>query len=240
MTHYDYNILYHAISEELIPDDDPLVCKIYNMLTDEEISDDHNCLGCNLAERTWSFSRCIQGYAISIKQIDEICDFDVMGSYFGWLNIIVEGICDTLSIIGISKELHSEYFTSFKTIKRWANFYKHPKAMMLTHHPRYFFDGEKLPIGYIIVNTQFVERFYGGDKRNNELYKCLQNKPNVAVVFPDPVQLVKDLRADIEGFLDILNSKPFKSKLRELSTFENYWAPLEEADFEEAFNIQET
>ena len=121
------------------------------------------------------------------------------------------------------------HFKTFALIKRWANFYKHPKSFMFVHHPYYTFenhpDYNELKKKMIVVDSKFISKYYNGDSRNTELYSILTNKKDVLVIFPNIEELTKLFCSEIIHFVDLLRTNSvYRYILSQKSTYENFYS----------------
>ena len=94
-------------------------------------------------------------------------------------------------------------------IKYWANFFKHPKAYMLLHHPSFFIQGDpNIPNFMVneIIDEKFIQTFYKGDEKNLDLRDKLLNKDGVIIIFPNLVKFTKDLCREFEKLVDLIVS----------------------------------
>ena len=193
---------------------DTLFCNIHT-----HFEDGHNCIACNLNE---SNSR-IERFLISFKLFDDINT--TFTNFILLMYLQVECIFEYLNILGLPEQYIKKNFQTLFTIKRWANFLKHPKSFMLVHHPKFIYESiwEKQE-KEIVINTEFVKKFYAGDKKNNELYKLLSNKENVLVVYPDPKKLINDFCDIQKKFCDLIaENQMIREILDDKATIKNYY-----------------
>lgn len=126
------------------------------------------------------------------------------------------------------------HFKVFQQIRKWANFIKHPKAFILTHHPDYGFEDCGFDFGkkfQLIINDQFVQQYYKGARNqdeqkriNKELFEKLKNKRDILVSFPDIVKLTNKLCYSIEKFVELIVRNPiYVEILNDDSTISNYF-----------------
>lgn len=183
--------LTKAMDEEGTPN----ACKIHEAFGGMN-GEHHNCLGCNFADSTNLISR----YLEKNEELTDIQqDFTV---YILLLYLLVERIEIVFDIIQLPDTYREKHFKAFQQVRKWANFIKHPKSFILTHHPTYDFENS----GTIneqtfteTINEQFVTHFYrhtdqtDQKKANKELYNRLRNKKDVLVVFPDIAKLTDKL-----------------------------------------------
>jgi hypothetical protein len=205
----------------------PIACKIHDAfggMTGEH----HNCLGCNFADST----RLISNYLEKSEEMTDIQqDFTI---YILLQYLIVERMDTVLEILQIPEKYKEKHFKVFQQIRKWANFIKHPKSFILTHHPEFDFENS----GYeydrefsVTINEQFVETYYKGQKNpddqkktNKELYSKLKNKKDIVVIFPDIAKLTDKLCYSISKFTEIITkNEVYIEILNDETTISNYF-----------------
>lgn len=213
-------------AEEMFPDDNSIFKELHEIMEDED--NDHNCLGCNLDEYAilvYSTLLLLDAYT-SIEQRMKML---IMTTY-----LLVERIDTILNIIDLHAGYKSESFKSLNKIRKWANFVKHPKAFILAHHPIYTIEGfehnsELIKAANKVINSSFIYRYYSNDDRNRELFKELENKEDVIVVFPNPVEIIQSFCRELKLFNRILrNNEIYREILKKRSTFLGFWMDEEE------------
>ena len=212
-----------AIGEEGYPN----ACKIHDAFGGRE-GDHHNCLGCNFADSTTLISR----YLEKNDELDDIQqDFTV---YILLLYLLVERIDIVFEIIQLPTNYKDKHFRIFQQIRKWANFIKHPKSFILTHHSTYDFENS----GTIhnkefteTINHIFVDKYYKGrtnqeeqKKQNTELYSKLRNKKDILVLYPDIAKLTDNLCFAYNKFVDlIINNEVYIEILNDETTISKYF-----------------
>jgi hypothetical protein len=220
----------HAAHRECLysqqdPEQFPIVCGLHDVLR-PEFSTGHNCLGCNLADLTNAFD--------SVLKVLTSCEDlqAAFSTYFMWLNVFVERYTFLLKRLNVSVEYRRKEFPCFATIKSWANFQKHPKSFLYVHHPEYGCSAAGIVIkssGSIVVNQSFVDRYYNGDKHDDELLELLKNTMLVAVDYPDPTELIVEFCAATTKFMDLVKGNPeYQRSLADVTTHSEYFADEEE------------
>jgi hypothetical protein len=130
---------------------------------------------------------------------------------------------EILKLISFPEEIKNQKFPKFLLVKRWANFFKHPKAFFLTHHAQY----DQAPQGgnEVVIDDAFINRYYSGDKKNKELYERLTNKADVLVLLPDLVALTKGIGQELAYLSDVIRSNPIYGEiLVNKSVLEEYYS----------------
>jgi hypothetical protein len=206
----------------------PEVCRItYEVFENAYDSPHHNCIGCNLLESTDLLYQYLQ-----INQGPYHKLYPTYATYFMLLYLLVERLDTILNLVELPKSYREKHFKVLLRIRRWANFLKHPKAFLLVHHPVYTCVGagniqELSKNANVTVDENFVARYYSNDDRNETLYKTLENKDDVLVIFPDAVHLTSEFCAAIKEFIDLLRDNAvYKEILDERSTFLDYWIDI--------------
>lgn len=200
-------------------------CKIYDKLVVED-SDEHNCLGCQ-------FMELHQEIYDNFSQIDPT-GFSVefyFKTYIFWLYQNVERIYEIFELLNpqdrspLIKTFFEKNFLTTKTIKRWTNFIKHPKAFQFTHHPDYCFESDIINREKsIILDTTEIEKYYSGPSKNKELYNKIAKKDNVVVAFPNLVDLTEKFCVEFEVFTKfICENEIIASALKEETTISEYY-----------------
>ncbi|MBL0026468.1 MAG: hypothetical protein IPO98_16415 [Saprospiraceae bacterium] len=205
----------------------PNACKIHNAFGGQN-GEHHNCLGCNFADSTTLISRYLEK---NDELTDTQQDFTI---YLLLLYLLVERIEIVFNIIQLPQTYREKHFKVFQQIRKWANFIKHPKSFILTHHPVYDFENSGIVYDKqfsITINEQFIEQYYKGysdpdkqKKQNKELYDKLKNQKNILVLFPDISKLTEKLCYSYNKFVDlILTNDAYKEILNDDTTISKYF-----------------
>jgi hypothetical protein len=207
--------------------DIPHVCKIHDAFGGMN-GEHHNCLGCNFADSSNLILKFLKQY----KELTDIQqDFTI---YILLLYLYVERFEQVFEIISLPQTYKDKHFKIFQRIRRWANFIKHPKSFILTHHPIY--DFEQSGTSYITdfpikINEQFIDHYYSAEidpakkkDKNKDLYKKIHNKKDILVVFPDIVRMTENFSDATNKFVDlILKNEVYKEILNDETTLETYF-----------------
>lgn len=204
---------------------DTLMCSI-NEAFNEFHEHGHNCLGCNLqndASLIESFLKTAENYNNPS---------DIFRVYIMLLYLLSEKIFEIKKIIGLPKGYKESEFEVFRTIKLWANFFKHPKAFILTHHPEYYFETDEV-VAQIrkqasskIVDLEFLKKYYIGEDLNKykNLIGELRNNKSVNVIIPSLDRLTQDFCDACIAFVQVIKeNKAYREILNDLTTLENYF-----------------
>lgn len=202
-------------------------CKIHNAFGGQE-GQHHNCLGCNFADSSDMILRYLEQHE-ELTDIQQ--DFTV---YILLLYLLVERIEIVFDIIQLPDTYKVKHFKVFQQIRKWANFIKHPKSFILTHHPVYDFENSGTVHQQQFTETikdSFVEQYYKGHtdqndqkKQNKELYNKLRNKKDILVLFPNIAQLTDKLCYSYNKFVDlIINNDVYIEILNDETTISTYF-----------------
>jgi hypothetical protein len=203
-----------------------LMCRIYDVFAGPE-DRNHNCLGCNFDELTDQVFKflyiCSQNVGLfSLQQAFSI--------YALLLNGIWERINDVFDIIEVPGGYRVRYFSPFIKARRWANFFKHPKAFAwLVHHPIYTIEGVEHSKRYISndkflkIDDEFVKKYYATEKAQGLTKKFDGVEDKVVIFLPDIIILTKDICSSLEKFVKIVTENPVYTEiLDEKSTLVDY------------------
>jgi hypothetical protein len=198
----------------------PLSCEIHDYFDNEN---NHNCLGCNLAEIESQYISFLKQYK-RFHSENESFTLYILLSY-----LLVERIEQVMKLMELPESYRLEKFKTLITIRRWANFIKHPKSFMLVHHPSFIHENdpeiELIKVGKIIIDLEFIKTYYGGGSKNDNLYKILENKTNVLVVLPNIEMLTKEFCLETRDFINLIrDNSVFRHILNQKSTIENFYS----------------
>lgn len=191
----------------------------------------HNCLGCNFAHYTWGLLRTTEAWGTYVNSVEDappvqLEDYYPVANLFHWLNTLVDAFIELCAILEFSDMRRQRIFPVFSRIRVWANFFKHPKAMILTHHAAYVFsedgqDGE-------ILRESDIKKYYANNKNDRTLFNRVTNKSDVVVVFPDLREIVSQFKDANDKIISlILDNEVFREEIGEKSTFEEYYTDEE-------------
>ncbi|UKM65050.2 hypothetical protein GSB9_01612 [Flavobacteriaceae bacterium GSB9] len=218
------------ISEHYDDEYNTLFCSIHN-----NFQKGHNCVACNLNDSNLR----IENFLIQHRSFKDINL--TFTSFILLLYLQVESIYEYFDLIQLQESYKLKHFKIFQDVKRWANFLKHPKSFMLVHHPKWTFEGrkikneeddnlvaEKIKRSNPTIDTDFVNEFYSGDRKNRELYKKLNKKEKVLICFPDPIKLIKEFTEAQRKFVDVIsNNEIIRDLLDNKTTIENHFTENE-------------
>ncbi|WP_157447002.1 hypothetical protein [Cytophaga aurantiaca] len=201
---------------------DGLMCKIHDAFGSNK-SKHHNCLGCNLDRSTHQIF-------MFLYRKDKHDDLELSATtYLLLMYLVIERLETIFEIIGLPDAYRDKHFHIFKMINKWANFIKHPKAFVLCHHPTFVTENDKKIIelkrqSKIIIDTQFVFKYYSTDNNKKELFKELANKSDVLVLYPDFKQITKDFCDGLIKFVRLIeNNEVYREILSDKTTIQDYF-----------------
>jgi hypothetical protein len=205
----------------------PIVCGLHAVLGPESATG-HNCLGCNLADLTTAFDSVLKGLT-SCEDLQA-----AFSTYFMWLNVFVERYHFLLNQLKVPNTYRiKDEFPCFAAIKSWANFQKHPKAFLYSHHPGYVCSAAGIVVdraGSIVIDQKFVDHYYNGPEFNDDLLNLLKNKTQVVVDYPDPTKLIVEFCAETNKFMTLVRENPiYQKRLADVTTHLEYFADDEES-----------
>lgn len=166
----------------------------------------HNCIGCNLAEGARHINIFFRN---NNKDVSESYFLSTYTLLFYIQAERLGVIYKELGYINKRNEFDWESFPALLKLKRWANFFKHPKSYMYLHHPTFYIDGyTRMPIikdGRI--DNAFVNKYYSGNGKNNDLKTLLANKSH-SVIFPNLLEFTIELCSEFEKVIQIIKNNP--------------------------------
>ena len=206
-----------------------LVCKLHEKFKEIDPKG-HNCFGCNLQDEVDRISDILS----ASTNLDSPNHFATI--YLTNLYLLSERVFEIKKIIGLPRLYKEEIFEVFRTVKLWANFIKHPKAFVLAHHPLYAINQvtdikEYNLKEYIVVDNDFVKKYYSGEDANKYkyLFDTFQRNPYIFVKYPDLLELTKDFCNATEVFINIiLENKIYLEILNDIGTLQDYFTSLDD------------
>lgn len=232
LTQKQYEVAYKVFYERTRPEEKRLMCAIYDVF-DEPGNQKHNCLGCNFDDMTEQIAKflfiCKDNTALlSLHQSFSI--------YALLLNSVWERISDVFEIISLPESYLVRNFGPFIRIRRWANFFKHPKAFAWrVHHPVYTFEDSShskafiQDPSYLKIDDEFLKKYYTSDKSKGLTKEFNGHETKVVVIFPSIEALTNDICDCLEKFVEIITqNKVYQEVLDEKSTFINYFIRQDE------------
>lgn len=214
-----------------------LMCRIYQRFAGPE-DVHHNCLGCNFDDLTEQISKFLSIAADNTPQFEL---HHLFSMYTLLLNSLWERVTDVFNIIGVPDSYRTRHFSPLIRVRRWANFFKHPKTFgWVVHHPVYTIEnsdhhnGLKADAGrYRFVNDEFLKTYYSSDATKNAgklRGEFVGFERSVAVVYPDISQLTTQICECLTRFVQIITQNPvYVEMLHDTSTIQGYLDREEES-----------
>ncbi len=195
---------------------DTFFCNIHS-----NFKDGHNCVACNLNDS----NRRIENFLLGYRLFTDI--HTTMTNYIFLLYLQTECIFEYINYLQLQTSYIQKKFQILFTIKRWANFLKHPKSFMLVHHPVWdykkdlkIFVNKNTPI----IDTEFVQKYYSGDSKNKELMRELINKKDLTVLYPNPYDLIVEFCDAQKKFSDLISKNQIiREILDDTATIKEYY-----------------
>ena len=223
------NILYKITHADHQNGCEPLFCRLHK---DEYLGsaennniNSHNCIACQLQDGNMRIYRFLN---------DTETSSDIEYSFTVFILLLylqVEKFHTIFKFIGITIEYVEENWATLIEIRKWANFIKHPKGFLLTHHPNFIFEDDKglkqhkANKQVQIIDYEIIKKFYTRETDDGfkNTIKEMGNKKNLFVVLPCPERLISDYNTISQLFCDKIGANPhFKEVLKKHSTIEDY------------------
>jgi len=206
-----------------------LFCKLHNEdhlgTKTESDANSHNCIACQLQEGNVNLHTFLRESNTAINIEYSFTVFILL------LYLQVEKFHTIFKMIGITMEYVEENWNTLIVVRKWANFIKHPKGFLFTHHPTYIFEDDSNLKKYKsngqtqIIDYELIKKFYTRetDEGFKNSIKELANKKNLIVVIPCPLSLIKNYSEICKQFCIKIGENPhFKEVLMKHSTIEDY------------------
>lgn len=187
----------------------------------------HNCIACNLNDSIENIYIFCKGAEHCTEPDNNNVEYNFT-IYILLCYLLVEKLHTVFKLIGITWDFVDENWTVLVEIRKWANFIKHPKGFLFSHHPQYVFENnkqEKQFYDWQTLDYNFVTKFYTREDEGKykQLIKEIGNKNNLLVVLPEPKRISKELAIVCEKFVRTIELNPhFQEILKEHTTIEDY------------------
>lgn len=170
----------------------------------------HNCIGCNLHEGSISIKLFLKNH-IAYPSVRHYLMLYSLVFYIQAERIVT--INDEMS----DKQNDWSEFPNLQRIKRWANFFKHPKSYMFLHHAGYHISTDPERPNFSIdgiLDDDFIQKYYSGNKQNEVLHSKLANQQKHKVFFPDLLEFTKSMCTEFDHFFaKIASNQEFINRL---------------------------
>ncbi len=204
----------------------PIFCKLHKELSINDNQKHHNCLACNLSE-----SIKYLGKFLNNGVIEE--DFEYSYSMFILLlHLQTEKFFTLFTFLGITRKYQSKNWEVLSRINRWANFIKHPKGFLFSHHPKMLIsktqilENERAGIKELNYKN-FISKYYTNENADNfyNSINLIKGKKNIVLIVDSPIYLMGDFAKFCEEIIKIIAENSFfRNQLIENTTIEDYWS----------------
>jgi hypothetical protein len=217
---------------------DQLMCRIYDKYAGPGDAN-HNCLGCNFDDLTDQVSKFLLVASKNTVDFDLHHQFSI---YAFLLNTCWERITDVFDILGVPDGYRCRHFAPFIRVRRWANFFKHPKTFgWMVHHPHYSVENSddhnqlSADVGrHRFIDDEFLKKYYSSDATKNAgklRGEFIGFECSTVVVIPDVAQLTKEICHCLDQFVEIITENPiYVEMLNDTSTIKNFYEADAESD----------
>ena len=195
---------------------------------ENETTISHNCIACNLQDGNLKIFKFLNELG-TIQSSEEIEYASTI--FYLLLYLQIEKFHTIFKFIGITFDYVEQYWEPLIQIRKWANFIKHPKGFLFTHHPSFIYEDDatipSLKSNNInqVISYEEIKKFYTRETDDGfkNTIKELGNKKNIIVVIPCPLRIMTDYcRINVE-FCDKIKDNPhFKEILKKHSTIDDY------------------
>lgn len=198
------------------------VLQEYTHLGNRNNTEHHNCLACQLKQGDDRLARFLRE---SKTGEDEEYDFTI---FILLMYLQVEKLNTIFKFIGITQDYVEENWQVLIEIRKWANFVKHPKGFLFTHHPIFVFETAQVKKNSktkVLDYKTFVSKFYNHENKDylTQTIQEIGNKQNITVVIPSPLRLIKEYLKVSASFCKKVKSNPhFKEVLKKHTTINDY------------------
>jgi hypothetical protein len=204
------------------------MCRIYDAYKNDDDSN-HICLGCNFDELTAhirDFLTAVGAGNVQFSLEHSYCHFSLM------VNMLWERITDVFDMLSVPEGYRCRHFESFIRMRRWANFFKHPKEFgWLVHHPRYFFTGSVEAVeacapgsAYKIIDDAFVKKYFSADRCKGLASEFTGVEDRVVVLLPEVGQVAAEIGDCLTKFVEVVTSNSvYKEILSDRSVISGYF-----------------
>ena len=175
-----------------------IYCELFDSFNQKEIEvrnefekHYHNCVGCNFEEGCLTILDFLKRFSGTTN----------VSPYLTIYSLLFYSQAERLAVIYMElgftngEKFDWESFPILRTIKLWANLFKHPKAYMFLHHPDYFIETDPSKPDFMIngvINTDFIDNYYRAAADNKMLYKLFENGTQFKIFYPDLLKFTKE------------------------------------------------
>lgn len=142
---------FKKAKEELnkITHDDPsvgcqqLFCKLHDEeylgSPENQTTNSHNCIACNLQDGNLKIYKFLNELG-AVQKSEEIEYASTI--FYLLLYLQIEKFQTIFKFIGITFDYVEQNWEPLVQIRKWANFIKHPKGFLFTHHPTFIYEDD--------------------------------------------------------------------------------------------------
>jgi len=196
-----------------------LFCKLHEPEYLGTHDGNHVCIGCMLDDSVSKLDRFLTEVTDIEVRNDENIDY-IFTNYILLTYLTVEKLHTIFKFIGITWDYVNEKWPVLVEIRKWANFIKHPKGFLFTHHPEYVFEYDT--INRADTTKQFIDfaivsKFYfrEDESKFKGTLKEIANKDNITVILPNPERVTQEFVIACKEFCEKLkNNEHFKEILK--------------------------
>jgi hypothetical protein len=193
---------------------------------------DHICLGCTLDSVTAQLAKFLRQAAHN-EAAFEPEDLVAMFAYL--VNALYERICDVFGIIGVPESYRCRHYQPFIVMRRWANFFKHPKAFgWLVHHPTFCARQTREEIEarkasdrkeMKLVDDDFLDKFYSSEEKGKGIVGAFRGfETRVTVILPPVGEITIGICDSLVNFVGVVTKNPvYVELLRDKAVIANYY-----------------
>ena len=188
-----------------------LMCDIYHAYLGDE-GTHHNCLGDNFNDLTGAIHKFLRIVANDNNVFDYQESFAILSHL---INSMWERIEDILNILGVPASYRCRHYRSFIRIRRWANFFKHPKEFAwLVCFPKWCIEGSPRESeltadkAHKIVDDGFLKKYYMAERDKGLAKEFEKHSNKVVVVLPDVVEIIENISDELADFVTVVTKNP--------------------------------
>lgn len=191
--------------------DEMLMCMIYSAYAGPELTH-HNCLGDNFNDLT----RHLHKFLEIVGQTPNVFDYhESFAIYSHLVNATWERISDIFAILSVPESYIARHFSCFILMRRWANFFKHPKEFAwLVCFPKYLIQGTdeqkaaSADTSNKIVDDAFLKKYYAADRSKGLATEFASHRDKVVVLLPDVVSITERICKELHTFVNVVTKNP--------------------------------
>jgi hypothetical protein len=179
----------------------------------------HVCIGCMLDDSISKIDRFLSEVHLIDEESNENIDY-IFTNFILLTYLTVEKLHTIFKFIGITYEYVEVKWPVLIEIRKWANFVKHPKGFLFTHHPDYIFEYDQIDKNdksKQFIDFDIVSKFYFREDETKwkQTLNEIANKDNIIVILPNPERLMFEFVQVCRQFCDKIKiNEHFKEILK--------------------------